>query len=233
MNFPWNFLAASVSLVISKGVGVSREQHGPLKPLRSSAISTPTEGHSASCRAQKQMRQRMRVHVPLGCAFHCHAQSSPTQRANVSGLSACAIGRMASPAEVLGPCSGGTCHCLVVTYLRRVSERLSKVTQKAPAYAGPVLLTREEGKNKALMDSLSQEGISTLELPLIAAVPGPDVDRLPLVLRDEAYDYIILTSPEAADVFLRGWRDAGQPQLSIAAVGKGMYPTANCWCAAS
>lgn len=88
--------------------------------------------------------------------------------------------------------------------------------------AGTVLVTREQGKNNALIDSLSAIGISTLELPLIVSVPGPDVSKLPEVLRERSFDYVALTSPEAADVFLQGWREAGQPEVRIATVGKGV-----------
>lgn len=37
----------------------------------------------------------------------------------------------------------------------------------------------------------------------------------------EHYDYVLLTSPEAAMVFIDGWRDAGKPAVRIATVGAG------------
>ncbi|KAK9804422.1 hypothetical protein WJX72_011920 [[Myrmecia] bisecta] len=108
------------------------------------------------------------------------------------------------------------------------SFRLSKgrhIKLHAQAQAHPqppqVVLTREKGKNGKLRAALEQQGISCLELPLIETAVGPDRHLLPALLRDEQYDYITLTSPEAVSVFLEGWREAGQPQVCIAVVGEG------------
>lgn len=38
-------------------------------------------------------------------------------------------------------------------------------------------------------------------------------DRLPGLLRDESWDWVAVTSPEAAAVFLEGWEAAGRPQV--------------------
>ena len=49
----------------------------------------------------------------------------------------------------------------------------------------------------------SQEaGIASVELPLIEHCDGEDRVRLPTVLRQEKFDYVAVTSPEAAHVFL-------------------------------
>ena len=48
-----------------------------------------------------------------------------------------------------------------------------------------------------------------------------DRDRLPDVLRQQRFDWITITSPEAATVFRDAWLAAGQPAVQIAAVGAG------------
>lgn len=45
--------------------------------------------------------------------------------------------------------------------------------------------------------------------------------RLPGLLRDEAWDWVAVTSPEAAAVFLEGWEAAGRPDVRVAVVGGG------------
>ncbi|KAL5217681.1 hypothetical protein ABZP36_018365 [Zizania latifolia] len=84
-----------------------------------------------------------------------------------------------------------------------------------------VVVTREQGKNGKLIAALERHNIQTLELPLIKHVQGPDTDRLSDVLRDEKFDWITITSPEAAAVFLEGWKGAGSPKVQIAVVGAG------------
>ncbi|CAK0733830.1 hypothetical protein CVIRNUC_000340 [Coccomyxa viridis] len=84
-----------------------------------------------------------------------------------------------------------------------------------------VVLTRERGKNGHLMKALQQQGVRVLEMPLVETIPGPDRDQLPAVLQEGAFDWIIITSPEAAAVFLKGWEAAGQPEVNLAVVGAG------------
>uniref|UniRef100_A0A0D9VQF5 Uroporphyrinogen-III synthase n=1 Tax=Leersia perrieri TaxID=77586 RepID=A0A0D9VQF5_9ORYZ len=84
-----------------------------------------------------------------------------------------------------------------------------------------VVVTRERGKNAKLIAALEKHNIKTLELPLIKHVEGPDTDRLSAVLHDEKFDWILITSPEAAAVFLEGWKAAGSPKVRIAVVGGG------------
>ncbi|CAI5530294.1 unnamed protein product [Closterium sp. Naga37s-1] len=72
-----------------------------------------------------------------------------------------------------------------------------------------VVATREKGKNGKLMKALSARGVSVMELPLIQHSDGPDTHRLPAVLQEEEFEWIVITSPEAASVFLTGWRVAG------------------------
>jgi uroporphyrinogen-III synthase len=46
-------------------------------------------------------------------------------------------------------------------------------------------------------------------------------DELPVALREEQFDWVCITSPEAASVFVEGWRAAGRPAVRVAVVGDG------------
>lgn len=90
-----------------------------------------------------------------------------------------------------------------------------------------VALTREEGKN----DKLRKELESTLgkdvvleELPCIEHADGPDADRLASCLKEDDWDYVAVTSPEAARVLKRAW-DNDKIKTSIVAVGKATQAT--------
>lgn len=82
-------------------------------------------------------------------------------------------------------------------------------------------MTRERGKNGKLVNALAKHGISCLELPLIQHTKGPDLDRLPTLLSDTAFDWIVITSPEAGSVFLEAWKASGTPNVKLAVVGAG------------
>ncbi|ONI33686.1 hypothetical protein PRUPE_1G440800 [Prunus persica] len=84
-----------------------------------------------------------------------------------------------------------------------------------------VVVTRERGKNGKLISSLAKQGISCLELPLIQHTRGPDLDKLPTVLSDTTFDWIVITSPEAGSVFLEAWKAAGTPNVKVGVVGAG------------
>ncbi|GFR40246.1 hypothetical protein Agub_g817 [Astrephomene gubernaculifera] len=87
-----------------------------------------------------------------------------------------------------------------------------------------VLLTREAGKNDKLREALSSKGFTCIELPLIEHRDGPDRAQLPSQLLSASqgqYDWVAVTSPEAAAVVLEGWQAAGKPQIRVAAVGGG------------
>jgi uroporphyrinogen-III synthase len=57
------------------------------------------------------------------------------------------------------------------------------------------------------------------QVPCIAFADGPDTAQLPITLKSSSFDYVIITSPEAAKVFIAGWTVAGKPAVSIACVG--------------
>lgn len=73
-----------------------------------------------------------------------------------------------------------------------------------------VALTRELGKNDKLAKLLHEKGYETCEVPCIAFEEGTDAKSLPEALR-QPWEWVIVTSPEAADVFLTGWQAAGDP----------------------
>ncbi|KAK3425477.1 hypothetical protein EUGRSUZ_F02370 [Eucalyptus grandis] len=75
---------------------------------------------------------------------------------------------------------------------------------------------------KAWGDRIHKHGISCLELPLIEHTKGPDLDKLPSILAvDDAFDWIVITSPEAGSVFLEAWKAAGTPNVKVGVVGTG------------
>ena len=91
-----------------------------------------------------------------------------------------------------------------------------------------IALTREAGANDKLAALLADIGTGAgagarwecVEIPCIAFGPGDDSAALPAALGQS--DCVVLTSPQAATVFLDAWRAAGQPQgLRLATVGKG------------
>jgi uroporphyrinogen-III synthase len=82
-------------------------------------------------------------------------------------------------------------------------------TPPAENTAPLVVLTREVGKNGKLAAALSKKGLATVELPLVESGPAADTAALPAALADSPWGWVVVTSPEAAAVFLRAWRDAG------------------------
>jgi len=87
-----------------------------------------------------------------------------------------------------------------------------------------IALTREAGANDKLATLLSpvqkQQQWECVEIPCIAFGPGADTPALPTALTN--CDVVVLTSPQAANVFLESWRAAGSPaSVRIATVGKG------------
>jgi uroporphyrinogen-III synthase len=96
-----------------------------------------------------------------------------------------------------------------------------------------IALTREEGKNGKLERELREalgkgnddDTVQLEELPCIAHRDGNDFNRLESTLRDGAWDYIAVTSPEAARVLSTAWNnvlkqndDVKMPKVAV--VGK-------------
>ena len=85
-----------------------------------------------------------------------------------------------------------------------------------------VALTRELGKNGKLQKILEKRGIVGKELPCITFenLGAPLAQSL-----QEEWEYVVVTSPEAASVFSECWAAAGKPSLRIACVGAGTRKT--------
>ncbi|KAJ7966653.1 uroporphyrinogen-III synthase, chloroplastic [Quillaja saponaria] len=125
----------------------------------------------------------------------------------------------------LSPLSSAPHSCLQLhrrIFLRPLRISASSSFTSTPNSNPKVVVTRERGKNGKLIDALAKHGITCLELPLIEHKQGPDLDRLSSVLSDNAFDWIVITSPEAGSVFLKAWKVAEKPpHVRIAVVGAG------------
>lgn len=86
-----------------------------------------------------------------------------------------------------------------------------------------IALTRERMKNWNLLENIKTilPHSETLELPCIETVEGEDRHAFPEQLTNFSKGWIVLTSPEAASVFVEAWRKAQYPNLGrIATVGR-------------
>jgi len=88
-------------------------------------------------------------------------------------------------------------------------------------------MTREEGKNEKLFNALGQDdeidslNMEPVELPCIAHADGPDLGKLKECLLEQSWDYVAVTSPEAARVLSKGLEgEEMRSSLKVAAVGK-------------
>ncbi len=52
------------------------------------------------------------------------------------------------------------------------------------------------------------------------ATPPTGRDKLPGLLQEGGFDWLAVTSPEAAAVFLEGWNKAGRPEVRAHACGQ-------------
>ena len=128
-------------------------------------------------------------------------------------------------------------HSLSKTYKRCSHDATYQITPELEMAEGEphstssfvVALTREEGKNdklrKALLSNKRIEQISDdvqiHELPCIEHADGPDTEKLVPTISSSQFDYIAITSPEAAKIFATAWIEAGKPEMGmVAAVGK-------------
>ena len=89
-----------------------------------------------------------------------------------------------------------------------------------------VAVTREEGKNQKLIDQIVSDHsdltskIELLELPCIEHADGSDFGRLAETLSLQRWDYVAVTSPEAARVIASAWDVVRDDPLPVVAVGK-------------
>ena len=103
--------------------------------------------------------------------------------------------------------------------LSRTTLRVSQQEQVV------VALTREDGKNGKLMSQIFGNPelsghVRLVELPCIEHSHGPDFERLGEILKSKRWDYVAVTSPEAAIVVASAWDVVRDNPLSVVAVGK-------------
>ncbi|GAX15503.1 uroporphyrinogen-III synthase [Fistulifera solaris] len=86
-----------------------------------------------------------------------------------------------------------------------------------------VAATREQGKNEQLMKGIRAIHLNPVELPCIAHADGPDFSSLQETLETNPWDYVTITSPEAARVLSSAWQHCTwqtTPPPAVVAVGK-------------
>lgn len=112
----------------------------------------------------------------------------------------------------------------------RINSSPPRASHQTSLCATPlvVALTREEGKNDKLRTQLESEfedddTVTLEELPCIAHADGDDFPKLATTLQDTDWDYVAVTSPEAARVLAQAWNN--NVDTSIVAVGKATQAT--------
>lgn len=85
-----------------------------------------------------------------------------------------------------------------------------------------VAATREQGKNDILMKGIQELNLTPVELPCIAHADGPDFSLLQGMLQENHWDYVTITSPEAARVLASAWKHCTWENAppAVVAVGK-------------
>ena len=79
-----------------------------------------------------------------------------------------------------------------------------------------VVLTRQAGSNAKATKALLSRGVRPIELPLIEFKTRPEAGQLTTLLTQRRFDWVTLTSPQAAKVFLEAWREADSPVVQVA-----------------
>lgn len=87
-----------------------------------------------------------------------------------------------------------------------------------------VAVTREHGKNSEILKAIGNDpelGSSTkiMELSCIEHATGVDIDKLGPALKSKDWDYVAVTSPEAAKVLASAWDGVRDNPLPVVAVG--------------
>jgi uroporphyrinogen-III synthase len=152
-------------------------------------------------------------------------------RSTVQLIVACLLGLL-----LLIPCSSFSPAAVFPKHQSQpASTRLGIQSADSSSSDQPIVvaLTREEGKNgklktqliRQLVDS-NQANLEIVELPCIAHADGPDYDKLGETLRSQEWDYVAVTSPEAARVLASAWKQVSSSNPpSVAAVGKATEDT--------
>uniref|UniRef100_A0A7S4ATH7 Uroporphyrinogen-III synthase n=1 Tax=Pseudo-nitzschia australis TaxID=44445 RepID=A0A7S4ATH7_9STRA len=107
------------------------------------------------------------------------------------------------------------------------SKPIRAATAIAAAEHTPIVitLTREDGKNEKLIKKMEEnsqlmEEIDVLEMPCIEHAVGPDYEQLSSTLLSERWDFVAITSPEAANILASAWDAVRDNPLPVVAVGK-------------
>jgi uroporphyrinogen-III synthase len=93
-----------------------------------------------------------------------------------------------------------------------------------------VALTREDGKNFKFIQRITSDPnlndlVNLVEIPCIEHANGPDFDNLGSTLTSQKWDYVVVTSPEAARVAASAWDVVRDNPPPVAAVGKATEET--------
>ncbi|KAH7526809.1 hypothetical protein JRO89_XSUnG0053200 [Xanthoceras sorbifolium] len=176
-------------------------EHRTTAPNRKMVVGGSNEADS-----QKDKLMCQLASWPLQSLFGQHVSMAPVSLSSISPP-------FPVPATVIS--SRPRLHRRLILQLKKVRASTSDSNPK-------VVVTRERGKNGKLINALAKHGVNCLELPLIQHAQGPDLDRLPSILSaDTAFDWIVITSPEAGSVFLEAWKAAGSPNVRVSVVGAG------------
>ena len=87
-------------------------------------------------------------------------------------------------------------------------------------------MTRRQGRNEPWAAVLQHAGLDCLCLPLIRCEPLPAAARLAADLRAGVFDWILFTSPQAAEAFLAAGlaADAGMGRSKVGALATAPGP---------
>ena len=83
-----------------------------------------------------------------------------------------------------------------------------------------VALTRPPEKDVPLAEKLREAGFEPVSVPVVAYEKLEDGYEALQIALTEPWDWVVLTSPEAARYFLGAWFLVGAPEVRVAAVGE-------------
>ncbi|MDR1872158.1 MAG: uroporphyrinogen-III C-methyltransferase [Deltaproteobacteria bacterium] len=117
---------------------------------------------------------------------------------------------------------------LVIGQVVSLREKLNWF-EKRPLFGRTVLVTRTRAQGSLLAARLKELGAKVLEKPVISIKPldpNPDLDQVLSQLKSFSPGYLILTSPNGAEIFLKALLKTGQDvrslgQLKIVVMGEG------------
>ncbi len=91
--------------------------------------------------------------------------------------------------------------------------------EKLPLFGKRYVTTRPAGRSSALASRLRQEGAEVIELPVIRVRPlAQNQALMEAVLKPDAYDCIVFTSPAGVDIFFDALREVGKDGRSLCGI---------------